>query len=57
LIFFPSGDPALDYIGTGGAEYPGAEYLPEDSVIPGMYTVYKQCGYKTLAVANCILQL
>ena len=27
-----SGDPALDYIGTGGAEYP-----PEDSVIPSMY--------------------
>ena len=30
-----SGDPALDYIGTGGAEY-----LPEDSVIPGMYHYY-----------------
>lgn len=29
---FSTGDPALDYIGTGGAEY-----LPEDSVIPGRY--------------------
>ena len=27
---FSTGDPALDYIGTGGAAY-----LPEDSVIPG----------------------
>lgn len=32
FVMFSTGDPALDYIGTGGAEY-----LPEDSVIPGRY--------------------
>ena len=37
-MLFLSGDPALDYIGTGGAEY-----LPEDSVIPGMYQLVFGC--------------
>ena len=32
LVISQSGDPALDFIGTGGAEY-----LPEDSVIPCKY--------------------
>ena len=45
-----TGDPALDYIGTGGAEW-----LPEHSMIPSKY-MYKQCIYvrsrKVKAVHN-----
>ena len=35
VFYFSKGDPAIDYIGTGGAEY-----LPESSIIPGMDKCY-----------------